>query len=550
LISLLQEYATRQAERRGDHEALVMGEERMTYADIERCSNQIARALQELGCGRGDRVCLFVPKSPRVVTAMQGVLKADCAYVPIDIASPAPRVAKIVEAAQPTVILVASQAVELLDEVLALRPLQSVPMIACLEDERLRGDEFESALNAEDIDAFASEPLPFANSSDDMAHILFTSGSTGTPKGVVITHSNVIEFIEWARRYFGIGESDRNSGHPPLHFDLSTFDIYGAFSAGAQLHLVPAAASLLPRELARLIRDAELTQWFSVPSTMTYMAKFGVIDQGDFPALERVLWCGEVLPTPILIHWMERLPHAEFTNLYGPTEATIASSYHTVRRRPKDETEAIPIGAPCDGEDLAVLDADRKPVPAGEVGDLYIGGVGLSPGYWQDEEKTRAAFAPDPASQDGTGRIYRTGDLARVGDDGLFYFLGRADSQIKSRGYRIELGEIETALNALVELNECAVVGIDTGGFEGTAICCAYAARDGANATPAQLKEALRNVLPSYMIPTRWMPYGAALPKNVNGKIDRRALREGFQEGQERTPAPHDPATTAQRLER
>jgi acyl-coenzyme A synthetase/AMP-(fatty) acid ligase len=259
------------------------------------------------------------------------------------------------------------------------------------------------------------------------------------------------------------------------------------------------------------------------------MAKFDVIREADFPALERVLWCGEVLPTPILMHWMERLPHARFTNLYGPTEATIASSYYTVPERPEDETEPIPIGTPCAGEELLVLDDQLAPVSTGEIGDLYIGGVGLSPGYWRDDEKTRAAFVPDPNTTDGSARIYRTGDLAKVMEDGLVYFLGRADSQIKSRGYRIELGEIETALNAFQELRECAVVGVETGGFEGTAICCAFAPAAGHEVEPPQLREQLAALLPAYMLPSRWHQMDA-LPKNVNGKIDRRALRELFEQ--------------------
>jgi acyl-coenzyme A synthetase/AMP-(fatty) acid ligase len=261
---------------------------------------------------------------------------------------------------------------------------------------------------------------------------------------------------------------------------------------------------------------------------MTFMAKFDVIGHGDFPSLERVLWCGEVLPTPILRHWMERLPHARFTNLYGPTEATIASSYHTVPAMPASETDPIPIGTPCAGEELLVLDERLDPVPDGEIGDLYIAGVGLSPGYWRDEEKTSAAFVPDPRAGAGA-RVYRTGDLAKVMDDGLVYFLGRADSQIKSRGYRIELGEIEAALNALDEIGECAVVGVDVGGFEGTAICCAYAPAAGCEIPPADVRERLRSAVPAYMLPARWLVI-APLPKNVNGKIDRRALRELFEQ--------------------
>jgi acyl-coenzyme A synthetase/AMP-(fatty) acid ligase len=274
----------------------------------------------------------------------------------------------------------------------------------------------------------------------------------------------------------------------------------------------------------RFIRDHELTQWFSVPSVLTYVARFDAVAEGDFPSLERLLWCGEVLPTPVLCHWMRRLPHVRFTNLYGPTEATIASSYHTLDAIPADETQPVPIGKACAGEELLVLDEHLAPTPPGEIGDLYIGGVGLSPGYWRDDAKTRAAFLPNPRSPGGE-RIYRTGDLARVDDDGVVHFLGRTDSQIKSRGYRIELGEIESALNAVEGVRECAVVGVDSDGFEGTAICAAYVA--GGGLEPPQLKGALAASLPSYMLPARWMGLDA-LPKNQNGKIDRPELRKRF----------------------
>jgi amino acid adenylation domain-containing protein len=525
VTALLQEYVARQADARPDELALVLGDERLTYGELEAASNRLARLLREAGCRRGDRVCLFVPKTPAAIVAELATLKADCAYVPIDTASPAPRVEMIVESAAPALVLVSGSAAQLLDDVLADREAT----VGSLDEDRISGEHFESAFSAADLESQSPEALPFENSTDDAAHILFTSGSTGTPKGVVIKHANVVAFVEWAADYFGTKATDRVSGHPPLHFDLSTFDIYATFLAGAQLHLVPASANLVPHKLAELIRSAELTQWFAVPSTFTFMAKFGVLADG-FPSLERVLWCGEVLPTPILIEWMQAVPHAQFTNLYGPTEATIASSYYTVPSIPESETDPIPIGVACADEELLVLDAKLQELPAGEIGDLFIAGVGLSPGYWRDEEKTNAAFLPDPRSDDPDARIYRTGDLARVGEDGLVHFLGRADSQIKHRGYRIELGEIETALSAIEGLNEVAVVGVDTGGFEGTAICCAYAPKADADVSPAQLGLELRKVIPPYMVPGRWLAL-EVLPKNVNGKIDRRGLRELFEQG-------------------
>jgi amino acid adenylation domain-containing protein len=532
---LLQHYLFDQANARPDAIAVALGNARLTYGRLETESNRLARLLRNFGCGRGDRVCLFMPKSLDAILSMLSVLKADGAYVPIDVESPARRIAKIVRAAEPKVILVTASAAALVDELVTFECIDPSVTIGSIDDTSVEGNRFRSQFSRSELQTQSSEPLEYANSPEDPAHLLFTSGSTGTPKGVVITHSNVIPFVDWAVGYFGIDPSDRVSGHPPLHFDLSTFDIFGTQAAGAELHLVPPSLNLMPHKLAKFIRDSELTQWFSVPSAMTYLAKFDAIQFDDFPTLKRVLWCGEVLPTPILIHWMQRLPQVRFTNLYGPTEATIASSYFTLAGPPAQNRQQIPIGTACPGEELLVLGRDLRPVPRGRAGDLYIAGVGLSPGYWRDEEKTRAAFIEDPRAASATARIYKTGDRARIGNDGLVYFLGRADTQIKSRGYRIEIGEIESALSEFQGLREHAVLAIRSDTFEAWTICCAYVPLAAEGTKVSDVKESLRASLPSYMVPTRWLALDE-LPKNANGKIDRRQIREYFEKA-DRAPA-------------
>jgi amino acid adenylation domain-containing protein len=448
----------------------------------------------------------------------------------MDIASPSSRLQMMLESSGTNCLLTGFSSAQVLPELIVNAPKRRQLKIGWI-DPQPAPQELKIAFHWNDLDSASEEHVAYQNTSSDVAHILFTSGSTGLPKGVMITHNNVRHFIEWAIKYFEYSPSDRISGHPPLHFDLSTFDIYGTFAAGAQLHLVPRQLSLLPHKLADFIRRSELTQWFSVPSLLSYMTKFDVVKWNDFPSLRRLLWCGERFPTPALIYWMKRLPHVSFTNLYGPTEATIASSYYNVPKCPDTEESPIPIGTACDGEELLVLDSDLKPASVKEVGDLYIRGVGLSPGYWNDPEKTNAAFLPNPPSNT-PDRIYKTGDLASIGEDGFVYLHGRSDSQIKSRGYRIELGEIETALHTTEGVRECAVVAVNTNDFEGFTICCALVPANGIEIHPQNLRRQLAKRLPDYMIPSRWMCTDS-LPLNGNGKIDRRQIREAFRANNE-----------------
>jgi amino acid adenylation domain-containing protein len=534
---LLQSWVTQQAEIRPGEAAIVSGADSLSYSQLEVASNQLAHLLQNAGCQNGDRVCIVMPKSAEAIVSMVGILKAGCLHVPIDVATPAARIRHIFDSCENRVIVAGGRVAPLLDELMSDETLRSRTTIIWLENLSGAADaspaptatpeakNFKIAFSNRDLHSAPSTPLPQHRTASDGSHILFTSGSTGVPKGVVITHNNVATFVAWALKHYGIDHTDRFSGHTPFHFDLSTFDIFGSITAGAQLHLVPSETALLPPKLAEFIRASKLTQWFSVPSVLNYMAKFNSVQQNDFPDLRRVLWCGEVLPTPALIYWMERLPKVHFSNLYGPTEATIASSYYDVTSCPTDPKSQIPIGTPCDGEDLLVLDDKLAAVPVREIGDLYITGAGLSPGYWRDPAKTAGAFLQDP--HDATRRLYRTGDLAYRDEQGLVYFVGRADTQIKVRGYRIELGEIETALNSMGKLQECAVVAIPTDNFGGYMICAAYVVRGGEEASLGELREHLKRLVPNYMMPARWTAY-PALPKNANGKIDRPRLKEAF----------------------
>jgi non-ribosomal peptide synthetase component F len=308
-------------------------------------------------------------------------------------------------------------------------------------------------------------------------------------------------------------------------FDLSTWDLFGGFAAGAEVHLVSARLNLFPGRLVDFIRAHRLTQWFSVPSLLAYLARFDAVQPDAFPDLRRIIWCGEVFATPALRYWMERVPQASFTNLYGPTETTIASSYFTVAAPPSEPGTAVPIGRACGGETLHILGPDLRSLPPGEVGEIAVGGAGVTLGYWRDPERTEAAFVSLP-SQPGE-RVYRTGDLGMRDQAGLVHFLGRKDSQIKARGHRIELGEIEAALHAIPEIAQGAVVALAAERFGGHMICCAYVPRAGTEIPPAAARERLAALVPRYMLPVRWRAM-ERLPANANGKVDRVALRDMF----------------------
>jgi acyl-coenzyme A synthetase/AMP-(fatty) acid ligase len=303
------------------------------------------------------------------------------------------------------------------------------------------------------------------------------------------------------------------------------WDIFCALTSGAELHLVPSVGNLLPNVMADFTRNSRLTQWASVPAVLIAMANRGGICHGDFPDLRRLMWYGEALPTQFVKFWMERLPHAEFTNFYGPTEVTLISTYYTVPSIPEENGPPIPIGKPVPGRKLVILNNNDEPVSVDTVGQLCIGGKGLTPGYWRRPEKTAAAFFESPPNSGEWW--YRTGDLVRMDAAGLCHFHGRTDRQIKLRGYRIELDEIELALGRLAGISESGVVAVTTNRFRGTQICAAYVQDSEHVRTPEELRNELAMALPAYMLPLNWLKL-PSLPRNRNDKIDYLKLKELF----------------------
>ncbi|MGI9586505.1 MAG: AMP-binding protein, partial [Acidimicrobiia bacterium] len=329
--------------------AVVMGSTHISYASLDDASSKLANGLRKAGCQTGDRVALLLRKSPEAIVAIVGALKAGCAYVPLDPQSPDARLAAVLESCQPSALIGHGATAASIRELSPPCPVATMDSSAGAT----------SGLGYAEWLSESADPLEAVGPSG-LAYIMYTSGSTGQPKGVPITHSNATHLVDWAIEHYELVPGDRNSGHSPLHFDLSVLDIFATLRSGGTLHLIPPEANLLPASIAGLVAQVELTQWFSVPSILTFMAKHNAIPPWGYPSLQRVMTCGEVLPAATLAYWMERVPHAHFANLYGPTETTVASSFHDIVGPPSDTSSSVPIGVAIPGEDLMVLTGDMQ----------------------------------------------------------------------------------------------------------------------------------------------------------------------------------------------
>jgi amino acid adenylation domain-containing protein len=371
----------------------------------------------------------------------------------------------------------------------------------------------------------AEKPPAVPNTVDsDPAYMLYTSGSTGTPKGVVISHLNALTFIEWTIATFKIRSDDRLSGHAPLHFDLSVFDIYAALGTGACVVMVPDRIAPFPAEFAKWIEEQKITVSYMVPSAFIRLLKHGELERFEYQALRTILFAGEVFPVKHLRDVMPHFPHADWYNLYGPTETNVCT-WMPVPKPLVQETE-LSIGTSCENFDCFALTSDGRKAKPGEEGELVVRGPGVMLGYWKLPERTAKNLTPNPLHKDFTDLIYRTGDLVRVLDDGVsFQYIARLDHMVKTRGYRVELEEIEHVLHANQRIRNAAVVAIPDD--EVGARLRAAVVVEGAELSQQELASHCATKLPSYAIPELFvlMP---ELPTTSTGKVDRRSLAESL----------------------
>jgi amino acid adenylation domain-containing protein len=450
-------------------------------------------------------VVIDMPKSIRAVVAIVAAQLAGAIYVPFDPETPPERRQKMLGSLGQHRVLQCTIAGYQLDgrNLDTLHPGGEKP------------DDAEREL-------FAAQA---SRSSHDPLYVMFTSGTTGTPKGVTIANISVIDFVDWVAETYEIGADEVIASQTPLYFDMSVLDLYLCFSRACTLHLVPADHFRFPGSLVDYLERHQVTLIFFVPTVLSHLASLDLLGEFDGSRLRKVLFAGESMPLATLRYLRERLPDALLSNLYGPTEVTVIAAYH-IFEDSLERFEKTPIGRPCENKTIVLLDDDGVPLTgADRTGELCVGGLGVSLGYWNDPKATSASFIQNPAHSLYRNVLYRTGDLAyRSSRDGLLYLVGRKDDQFKHLGHRIEPGEIENAIVRGGEVVQCCVC-YDHERREIVAFIAGAKLPD-----HEALREGLRAVLPAYMIPRKFLGL-ESFPLAPNGKVDREALWRAYVDG-------------------
>lgn len=494
-----------QAERTPEATALVDGQRRMTYRELNQRANQVAHYLLSRGVRADELVGLWMERSWEMVVGILGILKSGAAYLPLDAAYPAERVNYMLEDSQAPMILTQRR--------LAGEAVFGGTAVIFLEEE-------SAALGRES----AANPAASA-SPENLAYVIYTSGSTGQPKGVMIEHRQVTRLFSSTRAWFHFNERDVWTLFHSHAFDFSVWEIWGALLYGGRLVVVPYGESRSPQAFHELICQEGVTVLNQTPSAFRQlMAVDEERPNSNRLALRFVIFGGEALELSSLRGWVARHgdQKPQLINMYGITETTVHVTYRPIRQADIEAGAGSMIGQPIPDLELLVLDEKGRVAPPGTTGEMYVGGAGLARGYWRRPELTAERFVVHPFKGATGERLYRTGDLARSTSDGDLEYRGRIDHQVKIRGFRIELGEIESVLRRHPGIRDVLVMTRDEAGAE-KKLAAYYIGRQADSPSVSELQRFTRQSLPEYMVPAAWVRL-EAFPLTTNGKVDRRAL--------------------------
>ena len=490
------EFLENTAPKLGDKPAFADESGSLSFAELLRLARAGGSFLAERGIYR-QPVVVFMDKAPRTIAAFFAVMYAGCCYVPLEKGMPLHRLRMILQRLQPQAIVCDEES-------------------AALAAELGAGDKVidSSELFAAETDDASLAAIRRRHIDTDPAYIVFTSGSTGVPKGVTACHRSVIDYANALCPVIGASEDSRFAMQVPLYVDACMKEILSVIKCGSTAFLMPQSLFMSPLRVMDFINRYEINTICWVASALTLVSGLGAFEEGRPEHMKTVCFGSEVFPVKQLHLWQSACPEARFINLYGPTEATGMSFYFNVDRD-FAEGEAIPVGRPFDNTDFILLREDDTEAPAGEPGEICIRGTALSLGYFDDPERTAAAFTQNPLNPHYPETVYRTGDIGRLNERGELVFISRKDSQIKNMGHRIELGEIES----------CACL---CGGVESA--CCLFEKEKSklylyymGTADEKSVQKHLRKELPRYMVPTKLYRM-QTLPLLPNGKIDRKSL--------------------------
>jgi amino acid adenylation domain-containing protein/non-ribosomal peptide synthase protein (TIGR01720 family) len=478
-------------------EAVVCGDVRLAYADVERMANQAAGWLRARGAAPNTLIAIVMEKGWEQVVAALAVQKAGAAYLPICPSLPPERVRLLLQQSEAALVLTQ----------------EKVDADVTWPDGLQRLVVSEKALAG--MPSTRLEPVQRAT---DLAYVIFTSGSTGTPKGVMIDHRGAVNTILDVNERFAVSASDRVLGVSSLSFDLSVWDVFGTLAVGGTLVLPAGRSAKDPAAWADLVSRERVTVWNSVPQLLGLLLDGASDDVSRLATLRLAMLSGDWIPLPLPDRARAAIPGLSIWSLGGATEGSIWSICFPVHE--VDPTwRSVPYGRGMRGQDVYVLDESLARCAPGVTGELYIAGIGVALGYWRDEARTRERFSTHPSTGE---RLYRTGDLGRYYADGVIEFLGRADTQVKLNGYRVELGEIEAVIARHAQVEAAAVVVRED--RPGDRRLVAYVVpRPAERPTTTDLKAFCAAQLPEYMVPQLVLLLDA-LPLSDNGKVDRKKL--------------------------